>query len=85
METIASGVSREVTISVPPGLIFWLTGCRPYHAQDSTPLHRVSSTEMVMSTSRGSYFAMPCSSVSWSVPTMAKLLAGMPLRSGLSL
>jgi len=39
---------------------------------------------MLMSTSFGSYFALPSSSVSSSVATMAKYLAGIPLRSGLS-
>src|SRR5207247_2545099 len=39
-----SGCSREVTIRVPPGLVSRLMGCKPYHAQDSTPLHSVSST-----------------------------------------
>ena len=79
-----SGVSSEVTISVPPGLSSRLIGCSPYQAQDSTPLQSVSSTQMVTSTSFGSYFAIPSSSVSSSSATMANPLAGMPLRSGLS-
>src|SRR5438270_152005 len=53
---MVSGDSREVTIKVPPGLSSLLTGCKPYHAHDSTPLQSVSSTQMVMSTSLGSEF-----------------------------
>ena len=69
---------------VPLGLRRRLMGCKPYHAQDSTPLHMVSSRLMVMSTSFGSYFAIPSSRVMSSVATMAKAFAGIPLRSGLS-
>ena len=78
------GSCSEVTIKVPPGLTSLLIGCSPYHAQDSTPLKRVSSTQMLTSTWVGSYFAMPSSRVCSSVATMAKAFAGMPLRSGLS-
>src|SRR3989442_14341985 len=78
----ASGSSREVTINVPPGFSSRLMGCSPYHAHDSTPLHSVSSTAMLMSTSLGSYLAIPSSSVWSSVATMAKFFAGTPLRYG---
>ena len=61
-----------------------MIGCSPYQAQDSTPLKSVSSTTMLMSTSLGSYLAFPSSKVISSLATMAKYLAGMPLRSGLS-
>jgi hypothetical protein len=71
-------------MSVPPGFVRRLMGCNPYQAHDSTPLQSVSSTTMVMSTSLGSYLAIPSSSVRSSVATMAKFFAGMPLRSGLS-
>ena len=84
IEISASGGCIEVTINVPPGLSSRLIGCSPYHAHDSTPLQSVSSTQMVTSTSLGSYFAIPSSRVMSSVATMAKLFAGMPLRSGLS-
>jgi len=73
-----------VTISVPPGFTSLLIGCKPYHAHDSTPLKSVSSTQIETSTSFGSYFAIPSSSVTSSVATMANALAGIPLRSGLS-
>ena len=79
-----SGSFSEVTIRVPSGLSSLLIGCSPYQAQDSTPLKSVSSTTMLMSTSFGSYLAFPSSSVISSLATMAKYLAGMPLRSGLS-
>ncbi len=79
-----SASSSEVTMSVPPSLTSLLIGCWPYQAHDSTPLKSVSSTQMLTSTSLGSYLAMPSSSVTSSVAMMAKYLAGMPLRSGLS-
>src|SRR4029434_10380473 len=74
----------EVISTVPFGRVSRLIGWRPYQAQDSTPLARVSSTQIVMSTSFGSYRAMFCSSSSWVSATMAKSLAGIPLRWGLS-
>ena len=40
--------------SVPLGMVSRLMGWSPYHAQDSTPLDSVSSTQMVTSTSLGS-------------------------------
>ena len=63
-------------MSVPPGFVSWLMGCNPYQAHDSTPLKSVSSTTMVMSTSLGSYLAIPSSRVRLSVATMAKFFAG---------
>src|SRR5437879_835165 len=74
----------DVTSKVPPGTIRRLRGCRPYQAQDSTPLASVSSTQMVTSTCFGSYRAMFCSSSSFVSATMAKSLAGIPFRWGLS-
>jgi len=70
----------EVISTVPLGNVSRLIGCSPYQAQDSTPLESVSSTQMVMSTSLGSYRAMFCSSSSWVSATMAKSFAGMPFR-----
>ena len=78
----SSAGSIEVTISVPCSRIFWLMGCRPYQAQDSTPLHIMSSTLIVTSVCSGSYWAMLSWSSSSFGATMAKFLAGMPLRSG---
>ena len=80
--TSASASWREVTINVPLGLVSSLIGCRPYQAQDSIPLHIVSSTLMVTSTSVGSYRARVSSNSSGSSATTANCLAGIPLRSG---
>src|SRR5439155_20753369 len=82
--TRLSGLRSDVMRSVPLGTVSLLIGCRPYHAQDSTPFARVSSTQMVTSTCLGSYRAMFCSSSSFVSATIAKSLAGIPLRCGLS-
>jgi hypothetical protein len=50
----AAGLCKEVMRRVPPEMVRRLIGCSPYQAQDSTPLDRVSSTQMVTSTSLGS-------------------------------
>src|ERR1700730_3147510 len=49
-----SGVCNEVISTVPLDTVRRLMGWSPYHAQDSTPLDSVSSTQIVTSTSFGS-------------------------------
>src|SRR5215510_7821806 len=78
----SSGDLSEVTISTPPGTTSLLIGCTPYHAQDSMPLHMVSSTTIDISTDSGSKRARLDSSSTSSVETTAKFLAGTPFRSG---
>ena len=50
----SSGLWSEVIRTVPFGKVSRLMGWSPYQAHDSTPLARVSSTQIVTSTSLGS-------------------------------
>ena len=50
----SSKLCSEVISSVPFGTVSLLIGWSPYHAQDSTPLDSVSSTQIVTSTCLGS-------------------------------
>src|SRR5216117_2814781 len=61
-DTLAKGVESWAwyglqpinRLTVPNGTVRRLIGCSPYHAHDSTPLARVSSTQIVTSTCLGS-------------------------------
>jgi hypothetical protein len=48
------GARVEVTMRWPPDSRMRLIGWSPYQAHDSTPLHRVSSTQIVTWSSFGS-------------------------------
>ena len=50
----SSGFWSDVISTVPLATVSLLIGCRPYQAQDSTPLDKVSSRQMETSTSLGS-------------------------------